>query len=374
MASGYIRQAAANISAGLGIHAADHNAEYNQIQAAFDNSTGHDHSGSASGVGAKISLTAAVSGILPLANGGTAINATTGTGLINSLLALSGSARLAALNGLDVTGSVTVSTTLGVTGITTVGTINAVTITASGNITAATGSVNAVNVFATNNMTAVGLSVSGAATLSSTLAAGNTTITGTLSATGTSTLGVVNSGNHVITGNLSVSGSSAVATINASGNIVSLGTVAGAVVSSTSYLSCLNGAIYTAYSPNIVGLGWSFPNLNVIIDNAFQFTILSTSSDERLKTNIVSSTIDPLDKLRQLKLSSFDFPSRDKHYDIGLIAQDVQLHMPEAVVAGPVQNAEIPHLLQLDWMPLVAYLIGAVQQLANKIEDLKGVK
>lgn len=155
MASGYIRQAAANISAGLGIHAADHNAEYNQIQSAFDNSTGHDHSGSSSGVGAKIILTSAVTGILPLANGGTATNATTGTGLINSLLALSGSNRLAALNGLDVTGSVTISTTLGVTG----------TITASGALTIGT----------------------------------------TLGVTGTSTLGVVNSGNHGITGTLTVS-------------------------------------------------------------------------------------------------------------------------------------------------------------------------
>lgn len=68
--AGYTRQAAANIGAGLGISAADHNAEYNQIQNAFDGTTGHDHTGGA-GVGPKLALTASVSGILPIANGGT---------------------------------------------------------------------------------------------------------------------------------------------------------------------------------------------------------------------------------------------------------------------------------------------------------------
>lgn len=71
MVAGYIRQAAANIAAGLTIRSTDHNAEYNQIQSAFDNTTGHDHSGSATGVGSKIPLTSAVTGILPIANGGT---------------------------------------------------------------------------------------------------------------------------------------------------------------------------------------------------------------------------------------------------------------------------------------------------------------
>src|SRR5678810_258179 len=70
MASGYTRQAAANIAAGLTIQSADLNAEYNQIQSAFDGTAGHDHTGG-SGLAPKISLTAAVSGILPMANGGT---------------------------------------------------------------------------------------------------------------------------------------------------------------------------------------------------------------------------------------------------------------------------------------------------------------
>lgn len=78
MAAGYVRQSTANIQPNLEINAGDHNAEYDEIAAAFDNTTGHDHSGGATGVGAKISMTASVTGTLPIANGGTGL-ATIGT-------------------------------------------------------------------------------------------------------------------------------------------------------------------------------------------------------------------------------------------------------------------------------------------------------
>lgn len=81
--AGYTRQAAANIAAGLTISAADHNAEYNQIQAAFDGSSGHTHTGG-SGNGPKIPLTTSVSGTLPFANGGTGATAFTNGSVVFS--------------------------------------------------------------------------------------------------------------------------------------------------------------------------------------------------------------------------------------------------------------------------------------------------
>lgn len=71
MPAGYTRQAAANIQAGLRANAEDVDAEYDALARAFDNAAGHDHSGSVAGDGAKISLTAGVTGVLPIANGGT---------------------------------------------------------------------------------------------------------------------------------------------------------------------------------------------------------------------------------------------------------------------------------------------------------------
>lgn len=69
--AGYTRQSAASIVALAEITAAPLNAEFNQLQTAFNSVTGHGHSGGA-GDGPKIALTSAVSGVLPIANGGTA--------------------------------------------------------------------------------------------------------------------------------------------------------------------------------------------------------------------------------------------------------------------------------------------------------------
>ena len=73
MTVGYIRQSSAEIQPSLAINAEDLNAEFDQLASAFDSTSGHDHSGSVSGDGAKIGLTTAVTGALPVANGGTGL-------------------------------------------------------------------------------------------------------------------------------------------------------------------------------------------------------------------------------------------------------------------------------------------------------------
>ena len=69
--AGYVRQSAASIVNGTAITAAPLNAEFNQILAAFNATSGHGHTGNA-GDGTKIALATSVSGFLPLANGGVA--------------------------------------------------------------------------------------------------------------------------------------------------------------------------------------------------------------------------------------------------------------------------------------------------------------
>lgn len=77
MGTGYVRQSAASIVDAEVINAAPLNAEFNAIKDAFDSSTGHSHDGT-SGEGPQISLTSSVSGILPLANGGTGSDTASG--------------------------------------------------------------------------------------------------------------------------------------------------------------------------------------------------------------------------------------------------------------------------------------------------------
>lgn len=74
--AGYTRQSAAEIITGATITAAMFNNEYNQIEAAFNGASGHAHDGT-TGNGPRIGLTTSVSGVLPLANGGTGVSTLT---------------------------------------------------------------------------------------------------------------------------------------------------------------------------------------------------------------------------------------------------------------------------------------------------------
>lgn len=62
MASGYTRQSSAEIVTGQVIEASDFNNEFNQLLAAFNATTGHDHSGG-TGLGPPISLTLTATGV-----------------------------------------------------------------------------------------------------------------------------------------------------------------------------------------------------------------------------------------------------------------------------------------------------------------------
>ena len=67
--AGYTRQSVASIINGANITAPPLNAEFNQILAAFNASTGHSHDGS-TGNAPKIDLTTSLSGYLPVVHGG----------------------------------------------------------------------------------------------------------------------------------------------------------------------------------------------------------------------------------------------------------------------------------------------------------------
>jgi microcystin-dependent protein len=69
MGNGYTRQSAADIQDGVIVEATPLNAEFNQLQSAFNSSTGHTHDGTL-GEGPKISLTGSITGVLPVVNGG----------------------------------------------------------------------------------------------------------------------------------------------------------------------------------------------------------------------------------------------------------------------------------------------------------------
>ena len=88
----------------------------------------------------------------------------------------------------------------------------------------------------------------------------------------------------------------------------------------------------------------------------------NTTSDARLKTNVLPMAGYGLSVVRRLKPCSFDWTT-SRMRDYGLIAQEVHDVAPNAVTPGDVW--------QLDQSKLVAFLIDAVQVLDKRLQALE---
>jgi hypothetical protein len=110
-------------------------------------------------------------------------------------------------------------------------------------------------------------------------------------------------------------------------------------------------------------------------------------SDERLKQKIAAPEGDALAQLNALKLISYDVRLTSDvpwaHFGYGFSAQQMRPIIPEAVQEVPIafrpEDPEKPWtedelVLTLDLMPLVARLVGAVQQLTRRLETLEGAR
>lgn len=89
-------------------------------------------------------------------------------------------------------------------------------------------------------------------------------------------------------------------------------------------------------------------------------------SDQRLKSNITSPTQDALDTLNQLQVRQFDWKSDNVHEDFGLIAQEVEQVLPNAVF-------KVGDYYQIKDSGLIPVLIGAVQKLSKKVNLLENI-
>jgi hypothetical protein len=90
----------------------------------------------------------------------------------------------------------------------------------------------------------------------------------------------------------------------------------------------------------------------------------------RSKTNVAPVTKDALAAVRAIELAAYDRinlinpeapPRRD---EVGFVAEQLREVIPEAVADGDDDR------LSLDLMPILAHAIGAIQQLAARVEQL----
>ena len=90
------------------------------------------------------------------------------------------------------------------------------------------------------------------------------------------------------------------------------------------------------------------------------------ASDQRLKSNIQPITLDALSAINQLKVRQFDWRADGKHEDFGLIAQEVEKILPNAVF-------KVGDYYQIKDSGLIPVLIAAVQKLSNKVNLLENI-
>lgn len=106
------------------------------------------------------------------------------------------------------------------------------------------------------------------------------------------------------------------------------------------------------------------PNGSLTWPGTFSATTLKATSDKRKKTNITKMSTD----LSSLSAYRYKFkePSEvDKGFHVGLIAQEVEKILPEAV------SKDDKGFLTLDYNAVVAVLVDEVNQLKSEIKQLK---
>lgn len=90
---------------------------------------------------------------------------------------------------------------------------------------------------------------------------------------------------------------------------------------------------------------------------------VADSSDIRLKTNIETATVNSTKLIQKMQFKQYDWKKDSKHEELGLIAQEVQELLPEAIVEG--------EHLKINYLKLVPYALKAIQELTEQVESLE---
>lgn len=95
-------------------------------------------------------------------------------------------------------------------------------------------------------------------------------------------------------------------------------------------------------------------------------TIYSTSSDERLKTNIADS-VDAGSKIDAIQVRQFDWKIDGAHQDYGMVAQELKDVAPEAVF----EPEDADDMMAVDYSKLVPMLVKELQSLRARVAQLE---
>ena len=96
-------------------------------------------------------------------------------------------------------------------------------------------------------------------------------------------------------------------------------------------------------------------------------TTYNTSSDQRLKENIVDAP-SASDDINAIQVRSFDWKADGSHQKYGMVAQELQSVAPEAVTG----DADSDEMMGVDYSKLVPMLVKEIQSLRARVAQLEG--
>lgn len=100
-------------------------------------------------------------------------------------------------------------------------------------------------------------------------------------------------------------------------------------------------------------------------------TSYNSSSDVRLKTNIIDSPLDTGAIIDVLKVRAFDWRDHDEHVRLGFVAQEVFPIYPEAVTIPTIEDDPELHPWTMDVAKFVPLLIKEMQALRARVAELE---
>jgi len=178
---------------------------------------------------------------------------------------------------------------------------------------------------------------------------------------------------HFAAGRSGYEGDSPQMTLDSSGNLL-VGT--DSTTPSTGGFSFLTGAIDYAFISHdssvasgnyYIGFRHGTNNLGAITQNGTTGVLYNTSSDQRLKDNIVDAP-SASDDIDAIQVRSFDWKADGSHQKYGMVAQELQTVAPEAVSA-PEDPEE---MMGVDYSKLVPMMLKEIQQLRARVAQLEG--
>jgi len=96
-------------------------------------------------------------------------------------------------------------------------------------------------------------------------------------------------------------------------------------------------------------------------------TAFNTSSDQRLKDNIVDAP-SASDDIDAIQVRSFDWKGDGLHQKYGMVAQELQTIAPEAVTG----DADSDEMMGVDYSKLVPMMMKEIQSLRARVAQLEG--